>query len=115
MYRATLNIGRRGVVMHAISAVDIALWDLFGKQLGIPVHDLLGGRVRPSLPAYASWLYATEDLDALAAEAAGVGGRRASAPSSSGFRTALSRGGAASAGTSSSSGPSSTRSGRMST
>jgi L-alanine-DL-glutamate epimerase-like enolase superfamily enzyme len=71
MYRATLNVGRRGVVLHAVSAVDIALWDLLGKQLGVPVHELLGGRVRPSLPAYASWLYATEDLDALAAEAAG--------------------------------------------
>ena len=71
MYRATLNIGRRGVVLHAISAVDIALWDLFGKQLGVPVYELLGGKVRASLPAYASWLYATEDLDALAAEAAG--------------------------------------------
>ena len=42
----------------------------FGKQLGVPVYELLGGRMRPSLPAYASWLYATEDLDALAAEAA---------------------------------------------
>jgi len=71
MYRATLNVGRRGVVLHAISAVDIALWDMFGKQLGVPVYELLGGKVRPSLPAYASWLYATEDLDALAAEAAG--------------------------------------------
>jgi len=70
MYRATLNVGRRGVVLHAISAVDIALWDLLGKQLGVPVHDLLGGPMRPSLPAYASWLYATEDLDALATEAA---------------------------------------------
>jgi L-alanine-DL-glutamate epimerase-like enolase superfamily enzyme len=69
MYRATLNIGSRGVVLHAISALDIALWDLFGKQLGVPVYELLGGKVRPSLPAYASWLYATEDLDALATEA----------------------------------------------
>jgi L-alanine-DL-glutamate epimerase-like enolase superfamily enzyme len=71
MYRATLNVGRRGLVLHAISAVDIALWDMFGKQLGVPLYELLGGRMRPSLPAYASWLYATEDLDALAAEAAG--------------------------------------------
>src|SRR5215203_358671 len=71
MYRATLNIGRRGVVLHAISSVDIALWDLFGKQLGVPVYELLGGKLRPSMPAYASWLYATDDLDALAAEAAG--------------------------------------------
>ena len=70
MYRATLNIGRRGVVLHAVSAVDIALWDLFGKQLGVPVHELLGGKIRQSLPAYGSWLYATEDFDALAAEAA---------------------------------------------
>lgn len=71
MYRATLNIGRRGVALHAISAVDIALWDLFGKQLGVPVYELLGGKIRSSLPAYASWLYATEDLETLAAEAAG--------------------------------------------
>ena len=71
MYRATLNVGRRGLVLHAISAIDIALWDLFGKQLGVPVYALLGGKLRPSLPAYASWLYATEDLDALATEAAG--------------------------------------------
>ncbi len=70
MYRATLNVGRRGVALHAISGIDIALWDLLGKQLGVPIYELLGGRVRPSLPAYASWLYATEDLDALAAEAA---------------------------------------------
>ncbi len=69
MYRSTLNIGRRGVVLHAISAVDIALWDLLGKLLGVPVYSLLGGPLRPSLPAYASWLYANEDLDALAAEA----------------------------------------------
>jgi L-rhamnonate dehydratase len=71
MYRATMNIGRRGVVLHAISAIDIAMWDMFGKQLGLPVYELLGGKLRPSLPAYASWLYATEDLDALAAEASG--------------------------------------------
>jgi L-alanine-DL-glutamate epimerase-like enolase superfamily enzyme len=70
MYRSTLNIGRRGVVLHAISAIDIALWDLLAKQLGVPVYVLLGGKVRPALPAYASWLYATEDLDALASEAA---------------------------------------------
>jgi L-alanine-DL-glutamate epimerase-like enolase superfamily enzyme len=71
MYRATIPIGRRGVGLHAISAIDIAIWDLLGKQLDVPLHDLLGGRVRPAMPAYASWLYATEDLDALAAEAAG--------------------------------------------
>jgi L-alanine-DL-glutamate epimerase-like enolase superfamily enzyme len=71
LYRATLNVGRRGLVLQAISAVDIAVWDLLGRRLGLPLHDLLGGRVRPAVPAYASWLYASEDLDALAAEAAG--------------------------------------------
>ena len=91
MYRATLNIGRRGVVLHAISAVDIALWDLFGKQLGVPVYELLGGKLRPSLPAYASWLYATEDLDALAAEAA-AWAAQGFTRSSSGFPTGRSRG-----------------------
>jgi L-rhamnonate dehydratase len=69
MYRSTLNVGRRGLVLEAISAIDIAVWDLLGKQLGQPVYNLLGGRVRDRLPAYASWLYANEDLDALAAEA----------------------------------------------
>ncbi len=69
MYRATLNVGRRGVVLHAISAVDIALWDLLGRRLGVPVYELLGGAMRPSLTAYASWLYATDDLDALGEEA----------------------------------------------
>lgn len=69
MYRSTLNIGRKGVVLSAISAIDIALWDLLGKALEAPVYDLLGGRTKPAIPVYASRLYATEDLDALAAEA----------------------------------------------
>jgi L-alanine-DL-glutamate epimerase-like enolase superfamily enzyme len=71
MFRATVNIGRRGVVLHAISGIDIAMWDLLGRQLGMRVVDLLGGPVRSTQPAYASSLYATEDLDALGAEAAG--------------------------------------------
>jgi galactonate dehydratase len=54
MYRATLNIGRRGVVLHAMSAVDIALWDLFGKQLGVPVYELLGGKHRDYVPTFAT-------------------------------------------------------------
>lgn len=71
MFRATVNVGRRGVVMHAISALDIALWDLHARQLERPLHELLGGAVRSEIPAYASRLYATDDLDALAAEARG--------------------------------------------
>jgi L-rhamnonate dehydratase len=71
MYRSTLNHGRKGMVLAAISAVDIALWDLKGRVLGQPVYNLLGGRMQETIPVYASRLYATEDLEALAAEAEG--------------------------------------------
>ncbi|HXJ84567.1 MAG TPA: mandelate racemase/muconate lactonizing enzyme family protein [Candidatus Methylomirabilis sp.] len=54
MHRATMIYGRRGLAMFAISGVEIALWDLLGKALDAPVSALLGGAVRPRLPAYAS-------------------------------------------------------------
>src|SRR5687767_1322024 len=41
-------------VMTAISAVEIALWDLVGKACGKPVYQLLGGRCRETIPAYAN-------------------------------------------------------------
>lgn len=52
MYSLTNYYGRRGVVIHAISAVDIALWDLKGKVEGKPVSELLGKPVRDRLLAY---------------------------------------------------------------
>lgn len=70
MYRATVRFGRRGIAINAISGIDIALWDLKGKRLGVPVYELLGGRIRESVRAYASRLYAMKDLDELRAEAA---------------------------------------------
>ena len=48
------QIARRGLTVAAISAVDIALWDILGKHLGQPVWQLLGGRKADRLPAYAS-------------------------------------------------------------
>ncbi len=52
MYRSSRFIGRRGVVIHGISAIDMALWDLKGKAEGVPVADLLGGPKRDRLRAY---------------------------------------------------------------
>jgi L-rhamnonate dehydratase len=68
MYRKTMAFGRKGIAMVAISAVDIALWDLLGKSARQPVYRLLGGRTKPRIPVYASRLYSTP-LDELAAEA----------------------------------------------
>ena len=66
--------GRRGVLVSAVSAIDIALWDLRGKLLGQPVSVLLGGRRRDHVKVYATGLYFTETADlpgALAEEARG--------------------------------------------
>ena len=56
MYRGSLYFGRRGAAIHAISGVEIALWDIAGKAAGKPVHALLGGARRKSIKAYASTL-----------------------------------------------------------
>jgi L-rhamnonate dehydratase len=68
MYRKTMAFGRKGIGMVAISAVDIALWDLLGKSAKQPVFRLLGGRTKTRIPVYASRLYSAE-LGELAAEA----------------------------------------------
>lgn len=68
MYRSTLAWGRKGIGMAAISAIDIALWDLMGKATNKPVFKLLGGRTKETIPCYASKLYRT-DLDEMQREA----------------------------------------------
>ncbi|MGO4167718.1 L-rhamnonate dehydratase [Novosphingobium sp. YAF33] len=69
MYRKTMAFGRKGVALVAISALDIAIWDLMGKSAKQPVFRLLGGRTKAKIPVYASRLYSVP-LDELAQEAA---------------------------------------------
>jgi L-alanine-DL-glutamate epimerase-like enolase superfamily enzyme len=68
MYRRTHAWGRKGVGMTAISAIDIAIWDLMGKLVNKPVFKLLGGRTKEKIPVYYSKLYA-DDIDAMQREA----------------------------------------------
>jgi L-rhamnonate dehydratase len=69
MYEATLFFGRRGPVIHAMSGVDIALWDIAGKAYQAPVYELLGGARRHLVRAYASSLFG-ETPEATARKAA---------------------------------------------
>ncbi len=60
MYRSTHAWGRKGIAMAAISAIDIAIWDIMGKAVNKPVFKLLGGRTKEKIPCYASKLYRTD-------------------------------------------------------
>ena len=57
LYNANIFVGLAG---SALSAIDIALWDLAGKAAGLPAHALLGGKVRDRVAVYATGLYYTE-------------------------------------------------------
>lgn len=61
LYNALRDHGQRGVPVQALSALDIALWDLRGKALGQPVHMLMGGPIRGAMRAYATGLYRRSD------------------------------------------------------
>lgn len=54
LYNQFRDQGQRGATINAISGIDIALWDLNGKYYDAPVHQLLGGAFRDSVPAYAT-------------------------------------------------------------
>lgn len=56
MFQRSIYYGRRGAAIHAISGIDLALWDIRGKALGLPVYQLLGGPHRTTFRCYASTL-----------------------------------------------------------
>ncbi|WP_448248452.1 mandelate racemase/muconate lactonizing enzyme family protein [Thalassotalea agariperforans] len=57
MWRSSLDFARGGVMMAAMSGIDMALWDLKGHALGLSVSDLMGGRLRDIVPCYATGMY----------------------------------------------------------
>lgn len=56
MYEGSNYMGRRGAGIHAISAIDIALWDIAGKYHNVPVYELLGGKYRDRVRAYGTFI-----------------------------------------------------------
>jgi galactonate dehydratase len=70
LYRTYHNVRGGPIATAAISGIEIALWDLKGKALGVPVYELLGGRCRDRLKAYGNgWADPSEDPQAVAASA----------------------------------------------
>ena len=57
LYNMLRDHGQKGLPVEALSAVDIALWDIKGRHLGLPVHRLLGGPLRRRVQAYATGFY----------------------------------------------------------
>ncbi|MFI3306767.1 MAG: mandelate racemase/muconate lactonizing enzyme family protein [Rikenellaceae bacterium] len=63
LFRRSIDYARKGVLMSAISAIDVALWDLKGKILKQPISTLLGGRFRERVQVYATGLYFTDKME----------------------------------------------------
>ena len=61
LYRDMNWLGQAGPLMSAISAVDIALWDILGKAAGLPVYQLLGGAYRERIQLYANYWFLSGD------------------------------------------------------
>src|SRR5947209_11173006 len=62
-FRSFTYMGTRGATSHVVSAIDIALWDIRGKVLGLPIYELLGGKVRDAILLYTHPLRSMLDQD----------------------------------------------------
>ena len=65
LYNRLRDHGQKGLAIEALSAVDIALWDLKGRHLGLPVYRLIGGPLRSRVQAYATGFYRKRSGDPL--------------------------------------------------
>lgn len=65
LYNTFRDQGQKGLMVTALSGVDIALWDLKGRHFGVPVHRLMGGPLRQEVAAYATGTYRRGDGDPL--------------------------------------------------
>lgn len=65
LYSHFRDQGQKGLVVTALSGVDIALWDIKGKRFGAPIHRLMGGPLRTSVAAYATGTYRRDSGDPL--------------------------------------------------
>jgi L-rhamnonate dehydratase len=59
LYRLSLPLGRSGVMMHALSAINILMYDLYSRYLNVPAYRIMGGTTRKRVRAYASHLHPT--------------------------------------------------------
>ena len=69
LYNAMRDHGRKGIALEALSAVDIALWDLAGKHFGVPCHRLAGRNFRQQVAAYATGFYRKRAAGSLTGQA----------------------------------------------
>ncbi|NGP46440.1 mandelate racemase/muconate lactonizing enzyme family protein [Bacillaceae bacterium SIJ1] len=63
MYWSSNYVGRRGAGIHAMSAIDIALWDIASQYYEVPIHTLLGGKYRDKIRAYGTFIPADKPED----------------------------------------------------
>jgi D-galactarolactone cycloisomerase len=69
MYASSVDYGQKGIMLAAISAIDIALWDLCAREVNLPLYRYLGGAEQTSVPCYATGFYfCSEDIGTLTSD-----------------------------------------------